>query len=205
MTTVDSPARPGYKTIVNFNRVETSAPSLEHVDLARLTILHYPDPHLRQQCQPVTVFDQKLAALAARMLTLMRKDKGIGLAGPQVGLLIRLFVMNITGEPKDDLVFVNPVIRDRHGNVDGEEGCLSIPGVNVQVRRASRCRIIAQDLSGQPIERDGADLLCRVWQHETDHLDGVLILDRMGPADRIATRRTLRALEESFRARRNGR
>jgi peptide deformylase len=167
-------------------------------DLKKLAICHYPDARLRQRCRPVTEFSEKLAALAERMLDLMCAEKGIGLAAPQVGVLRRLFVMSPTGQRKDGLVFVNPVIRDREGNVEAEEGCLSLPGVNVRVRRARRCRIEAQDVHGRPFSMTGEDLLCRIWQHETDHLDGILIIDRMGPADRLAVRKTLRALEESF-------
>jgi peptide deformylase len=168
-------------------------------ELQELTIVHYPDPCLRKVCEPVTEFDDELAALAARMLELMHAGHGIGLAAPQVGLLKRMFVMNSTGEPTDDAVFVNPEIRDMHGSREAEEGCLSLPEIYVQVRRAARCRIVAQDLNGQPIELEGEDLQCRVWQHETDHLNGILILDRMGPSDRIATRKRLKELEAAYR------
>ncbi len=173
---------------------------LTDVETEKLTIVHYPHPALRKQCAPVDVFDDRLRQLAERMLELMHAQKGVGLAAPQVGLPIRLIVTNHTGEAGDDQIFVNPVIRDMHGNVEAEEGCLSLPGINVQVRRAQRCKITAQDLDGKPIEREGADLLCRVWQHETDHLGGTLIVDRMGPSDRIATRKTLRVLESTFKA-----
>lgn len=168
-------------------------------ELAKLTILHYPDPRLRTPCQTVTEFGAALAALAARMLELMREAKGVGLAAPQVGAMVRLFVMNTTSDPENVGVYVNPAIRNPSGSTEAEEGCLSIPQVNVQVRRATRCTLVAQDLQGRPVELQGADLVARVWQHETDHLNGVLILDRMGPGDRIATRKTLKALEDAYR------
>lgn len=136
------------------------------------------------------------------MRELMHAGKGIGLAAPQVGLLLRLFVMNVTGKPEDDRVYINPVVRDLHGNREGEEGCLSVPEVYVQIRRATRCRIVAQNLRGEPVEEEGEDLLCRVWQHETDHLSGILILDRMGPSDKIATKRRLKELEAAYAAKR---
>lgn len=167
-------------------------------DLDRLAVIHYPDPRLRQQCEPVTQFDDDLAAMAKRMVQLMETGRGVGLAAPQVGVLRRMFVMSVTGEKQDAQVYVNPVIRDREGSVELEEGCLSLPGINVKIRRAKRCRLAAQDLQGSPIELEGEDLECRVWQHETDHLDGVLIIDRMGPSDRIATRQTLKSLEENL-------
>jgi peptide deformylase len=120
------------------------------------------------------------------------------LAAPQGGVLKRRIVVSPTGQAADAMALVNCVIRDREGNVEAEEGCLSLPGVNVRVRRAKRCRLEALDLAGNPLELEGEDLLARIWQHETDHLDGVLIIDRMGPADRMAVRKTLRALEEGY-------
>ena len=111
-------------------------------------IVVYPDPRLRKKCIPVRPgeFDESLGALAGRMLELMKANRGVGLAGPQVGVCRRIFVCNPTGEPGDDHVYVNPVLSDLTGSVEGEEGCLSIPEVHVMVRRAKRCRITAQDV-----------------------------------------------------------
>ena len=175
---------------------------LVSVDLQNLTIVRYPNPCLRKICEPVTEFDEDLQVLADRMRELMHAGRGVGLAGPQGGVLKRLFVMNVTGEEKDDLIFVNPEIRDLHGSREAEEGCLSLPEIFVQVRRAARCRIVARDLNGEPVDRAGEDLLCRVWQHETDHLNGILVLDRMGPSDKIATRKKLRELEAAYKEKR---
>ncbi len=163
-----------------------------------LYIVHYPDPRLRKVSAPVTKFDDELAALAERMLELMRASKGVGLAAPQVGVNRRLIVVNPTGEAQDLRVYVNPAIHEPHGSVEAEEGCLSLPGINVQIRRAQTCRLTAQDLQGRPVELTLADLPARIVQHETDHLNGVLIIDRMGPTDKIATRKTLRALEQTL-------
>lgn len=165
-----------------------------------LSIVHYPDPRLRDTCAPVTGFGDELRAVADRMLDIMHELNGVGLAAPQVGLNYRLFTMNLTGRPEDDLVFVNPEIHDCEGSAEEEEGCLSLPGINVRVRRAMRCRLTAQDLDGNPIEVIAKDLPARCWQHETDHLNGVLIIDRMGPADRIATKKALKSLEETYKA-----
>ena len=169
-----------------------------HLD--KLTVIHYPDPRLRKPCAPVTRFDADLAAFATRMLELMHAGRGVGLAAPQVGVLKRMFVMNHTDDPKDDMVLINPEIRDMHGSREAEEGCLSLPEVYVHVRRASRCRVVAQDVRGEPFEREGEDLLGRIWQHETDHLNGILILDRMGPSERIATKKRLTELEAEYKA-----
>ena len=167
-------------------------------DFKDLRILHYPDPRLRKKCEPVAEFNGDLAALAERMIALMESGSGVGLAAAQVGVNQRVIVVNATGDPQDTEVFVNPLIHEPHGSEEAEEGCLSLPGVRVQIRRAQKCRLTAQDLKGRPIERELDELLARVVQHETDHLNGVLIIDRMGPTDRIATRKTLRALEEQY-------
>ncbi|MFH1746114.1 MAG: peptide deformylase [Planctomycetota bacterium] len=167
-------------------------------DLENLKIIHYPDPRLRQRCESVTEFDQDLATLAEHMIQFMETDRGVGLAAAQVGISVRMFVMSMTGEKKDAEVFVNPVIHDRSGSAELEEGCLSLPNINVNIRRAKHCRIEARNLRGEKFERQADDLECRVWQHEIDHLDGVLLIDRMGPSDRIATRKTLKILEDSF-------
>lgn len=169
-------------------------------DYSELRIIHYPDPRLRAACTPVETFDEDLAALAARMLQLMKAAPGVGLAAPQVGITRRMFVMHPLGDDAVDEVFVNPVIEGLDGAREAEEGCLSLPEVFVKVRRFTRCRITAQDLEGKPVSRVGEDLIARIWQHETDHLDGKLILDRMGPADRIANRKVLRELEARYQA-----
>jgi len=169
-------------------------------DPAKLKIVTYPDSRLRRSCQPVEVFDERLAAVAARMLKLMHESNGIGLAAPQVGLPFRFFVCNITGQPGDDRVYVNPEIDEAEGLAAMEEGCLSLPDVRVTVRRPLGCVIRAQDLGGRSFEEAGEGLLARCWQHETDHLDGRLIVDYMSEADKIANRRVLRQLEAEHKA-----
>ena len=175
--------------------VETEAKNLD-----QLAVIHYPDPRLRKPCEPVTKFDDNLAAFARRMLELMHTGRGVGLAAPQVGVLKRMFVMNHSGDPKDDRVLINPEIRDMHGSREAEEGCLSLPEIYAHIRRAARCRIVAQDVNGDPIDVEGEDLLCRIWQHETDHLNGVLILDRMGPSERVASKKRVKELEAEYKS-----
>src|SRR5258705_8968063 len=143
--------------------------SLAGVKPEALTIIHYPDPRLRKKSQPVTVFDDTLRQVAGRMIELMRAEKGVGLAAPQVGLNIRMFVANPTGKPEDDRVYVNPELCDLEGAEESEEGCLSLPEIRVNVTRATVSgRMRAQDLSGQPFEQGAEGFLTRVWQHETD-------------------------------------
>jgi peptide deformylase len=168
-------------------------------DVDKLRVVYYPDPVLRAVCQPVEQFDQTIAALVRRMFELMRRDKGIGLAGPQVGVPLRLFVCNPTGEPEDDMVCINPQLDGLTGAEEREEGCLSLPNVSIPVRRATHARIQACDATGKTYERDGTDLLARVWQHENDHLDGRLIVDYMSEASKIANRRALKQLQTEFK------
>ena len=167
----------------------------------QLHIIRYPDPRLKKKSLPVTEFDAGLRQVADRMFELMREARGVGLAAPQVGLNIRLFVMNATGKPEDDRVYVNPVLSDADGSEDVEEGCLSIPDVLVKVNRpTARVTMRAQDLSGQPFEQTEEGFVTRVWQHETDHLNGVMLTDRMGPVAKLTYRKKLRELEEEYAA-----
>jgi len=172
---------------------------LPSIDTATLKIIKYPDPRLRQVCEPVTRFDDSLRALALRMLDLMHEAKGVGLAAPQVGVLIRMFVCHAIADSEKQMILINPELADLQGQVAGDEGCLSIPDVTVEVRRAESCTILAKDLNGDPIRATGTDLIARCWQHECDHLDGRLITDRMSDADKIANRRALKTLESEFK------
>lgn len=161
-------------------------------------IVVYPDPRLRQVCAPIREFGEETAALAQRMVELMKEGNGVGLAGPQVGVCLRIFVASPTGEPGDAQVYINPELDDLVGSVEAEEGCLSLPDIRVNIRRARRCRIKAKDATGKPIEMEGEGLIARIWQHETDHLHGRLIIDRMDATDRIANRKKIAELEEKF-------
>lgn len=167
--------------------------------LSKLRIVLYPDPILKKKAAAVTEFDPSVKALAERMLELMREDKGVGLAAPQVGIGLRLFVCNPTGEPGDDLVAVNPTLAELTGAEEREEGCLSIPGVTVTMRRAARAVLEAYDPNGRPIRIAQSDLPARIWQHEIDHLDGKLIIDNMSTSDEIANRRALRQLRDAYK------
>lgn len=166
------------------------------VPTERLRILSYPDPALRTPAEPVERVDDAVRAVARRMIELMYEARGVGLAGPQVGLPWRIFVANTTGEPGDDRVFINPVLRDPARQTERyEEGCLSLPEITGEITRPVSITIDALDEQGQPFTLTGAGLDARCWQHECDHLDGILILDRMTPADRDANRRAIRELE----------
>lgn len=179
--------------------------ALKIPDPARLRIVNYPDPVLSKRAVEVTEFNETISTLAARMLELMREAKGIGLAAPQVGIGLRLFVCNATGQPGDDLICVNPTFLDLSGAEENEEGCLSIPNVNVRMRRPCKVLMSTCNLRGERIELNAADLLARIWQHETDHLDGKLIIDNMSATDEIANRKALQQLRDAYKRRKGKR
>lgn len=164
-----------------------------------LKIVLYPDPRLKKVSAEVRAFDESLKALAGRMFEVMRENRGVGLAAPQVGQNIRLFIINPTGKPEDDRVYVNPVLTElSHQEEEGEEGCLSIPQINVDVFRNKTVHIAARDLEGNPFEQTETGYVARIWQHENDHLDGILLTEKMGPVAKIANRKLLKDLETRY-------
>jgi len=173
------------------------------VDPESLRIVRYPDPVLRRRAEPVDPSDEDVRAVARRMIELMHEAEGVGLAGPQVGLPWRIFVTHGGDEDPVDRVFMNPVLTltapdgERSPLEVMEEGCLSLPGIHVDVRRPRHAAIEATGLEGEPVSMAAEGFLAKVWQHEFDHLEGVLIIDRMGPRDRITNRRSIRDLELS--------
>jgi peptide deformylase len=162
-----------------------------------LKILKYPDPVLSQPGEPVTEFNGELRALVADMFETMYSAQGIGLAAPQVGVSKRLTVIDLSlgKEPKDKLVLINPEIISREGRLYEEEGCLSFPDIREKVARAAKVRIRAQDEYGKWFEVDGEELLSRAFQHEIDHLDGILFIFRMSPLKRNLNLRKIRKLQ----------
>jgi peptide deformylase len=160
-----------------------------------LDIRTFGDPVLKTRAAPVDTFDEKLARLTDDMLATMRENDGVGLAANQVGRLKRVLVASVEDE---DYVIVNPVIDDRATTTErGPEGCLSIPGINVEVDRATGVTVTGQDVSGEPLRIEAQDMLARVLQHEIDHLDGVLILDR---TDRESRKEAMREWREHLLA-----
>lgn len=166
------------------------------VDSTKLTIQHYPASVLREPTRPIEEIDQTVRDVARRMLELMWEADGVGLAAPQVGLPWRMFVTNAREADPVDRVFINPVVKPGDGPITPmEEGCLSLPGINVEVRRPPSATVTAQDLDGNEFTLRAEGFLARVCQHENDHLDAVLIIDRMSPMDRLATRKTIKELK----------
>jgi peptide deformylase len=164
-----------------------------------LKIILYPDPRLKKMSEPVTDFDARLHDIVVQMFKLMRESHGVGLAAPQVGVNLRLFVMNPSGEAGDDQVYINPVLSEPAGQEEAEEGCLSLPDIRVKVNRNKIITMHAQDLEGQAFQQSANGFIPRVWQHEFDHLNGILLTDRMGPVAKMTHRKRLKELEELYR------
>jgi peptide deformylase len=180
------------------------------VDPATLRILHYPADALRRKAAPVPTVDDEVRAVAQRMIELMREAEGIGLAAPQVGLPWRLFVAEVPpGEDRSadadpvsatlgPLVFINPALRAFEGAPEPfDEGCLSLPEITGQVLRPPQVTVEATDVEGRPFEMCVGGLLSRCVQHEHDHLDGVLIIDKMTQMSRMKNRAAVRDLERA--------
>jgi peptide deformylase len=173
-----------------------------------MKIVYYPHPALRHKAVPLTAIDNRVRQYAAEMLGLMYEAHGLGLAAPQVALPFQMFVMNSTADPEQrdkELVLINPVILERKGNIEGEEGCLSFPHLFQKVRRAKSVKVQAYSLKGEDLLLEVAgsspeEQLCsRVLQHEIDHLHGELFIDKMGPLGRLASRGPLREFERDYR------
>ena len=160
-----------------------------------LPIRTFGDPVLREPGREVEVFDDALRRLAEDMLETMYEAPGVGLAAPQVGRSIRLVVIDVGEGP---LRLVNPKLSEHEGEQDGEEGCLSIPGVYFPVKRAMKVRCDAKDPSGKDVTVRGEGLLARALQHEVDHIDGVLFVDRLDPENRREALRMLREQQLGF-------
>lgn len=160
-----------------------------------LKICTYPDKVLRRRADIIEEIDEEVLETARRMAITMHENAGAGLAAPQVGVSSKLIVINPTGEPEDQQILINPTIVERRGDMEGVEGCLSVPGVSGIVRRSAQVTVVGYDLDGNEVEIKAADFLARVLQHEIDHLEGMLLIDRMKPESRIEVREALKSLE----------
>jgi len=156
-------------------------------------VVIYGDPVLRRRADEIGAFDDSLRELVSDMFETMRAYNGVGLAANQVGVPQRVFVLDVpVGDGlRERFAVVNPVLDQREGKESGEEGCLSIPGIYEDVVRATKLRLRGCDEHGRPFERVVEDFLARAIQHETDHLDGVLFTDRLGPLKKQFLRRQL--------------
>jgi peptide deformylase len=168
---------------MNYIGLESSMPVL--------TILEYPDTRLRKKALPVQIVDEIITALVDNMLETMYAAPGIGLAATQVNVHKRVVVIDVSEEKNTPLCFINPVITEKTGTEEMEEGCLSVPGIFEKVTRAERVSVQALDRQGQPFEMEVDGLLAVCIQHEIDHLEGKLFVDHLSTIKRLRARKKL--------------
>ncbi len=166
--------------------------------MKKLKVMTYGNPVLREKARPIYKIDDSLRELAGTMIETMHKEDGIGLAAPQIGKSIAMFVIDISPIQEDafPMTFINPEILETHGSCPYKEGCLSVPGVSTEVIRPERIKMRYTDLSGKQHEGVADGILARVIQHEFDHLNGVLFVDHISDENRNEFQPVLQSLEK---------
>jgi len=167
--------------------------------MALLEIRKFPDPVLRKKTERVTKINGTIERLLGDMIETMHAAPGVGLAANQVGVPLQVAVIDLSAREEEEkrhplLVIINPEIISREGSVVEEEGCLSIPGYAEKVKRAARVKVRAQDRAGKPFELEAGGLLAKALQHEIDHLNGVLFVDRLSPLKKSIFKRKLKKM-----------
>lgn len=172
------------------------------IDIEKHRITHYPADVLARAASPVEKIDDNIRQLAEKMTDIMLKNKGVGLAAPQIGVPLRLFIISLNGTREAVKVYVNPTVTPT-GELDAvDEGCLSVPGIFTKIRRYKRCKVTATGLDGSEFTEEADGLFARVLQHESDHINGVTIVNRMDQTARIAHRKQLKKLRKEHEQKR---
>ena len=170
------------------------------IDVEKCKLTRYPAPVLAEPTKPIDPIDESVRHLADRMIDIMIESGGVGLAGPQAGVDLQIFVVSPDGTREKAKVYINPEI-EVSGGLDGhDEGCLSLPGLFARIKRHRKCTVTATDLDGNRFSETGEGLIARAFQHEYDHLQGRTIKDRMNRVQQIAARRRLKELEQKHKA-----
>jgi len=165
-------------------------------DILKCRITHYPATVLAERAQPVEKIDDSIRQLVEKMTDIMMKRKGIGLAAPQAGVSLRLFIISLDGSREKLKVYINPTVTRDGPLIDFEEGCLSAPGIFTKIKRYKKCKVTATDLDGNEFTEEAEGLYARALQHEYDHIEGMTIVNRMGRAAKIAHRKQIKKLTE---------
>lgn len=171
------------------------------IDIEKCRITHYPSEVLVGRAQAVEKIDDDIRRLVDKMIEIMCQHKGVGLAAPQAGVPLRLFVISLDGKKESARAYVNPTVTPSGELVTTEEGCLSVPGIYAKIRRYKECEVTATDLDGNEFTEQAEGLYARALQHEYDHIEGMTIVNRMGQTARIAHRRQLKKLTEQHKQR----
>ncbi len=168
------------------------------VDVDKCKLTKFPTPVLGEKAEPVGEIDVVIRALAERMIEIMLQTQGVGLAGPQAGVNLRIFVVSADGSRENAKIYINPSIETSGDMEVNEEGCLSLPGIFAKIKRFKECTVTATDLEGNEFTEKGEGLLARAFQHEYDHLEGMMIKDRFNRVQQIGARRRLKQLQEDY-------
>jgi len=164
------------------------------VDIEKCRITHYPADVLAKTAEPVKEINKNIRQLAEKMTDIMLENNGIGLAGPQAGVGLRIFVISLDASKETVNVYINPTVTPSGDLYSMEEGCLSVPGVRTRIRRYRKCTVTATDLDGNEFTEEAEGLYARCLQHENDHINGITIADRMGATAKISHRKQLKKL-----------
>ncbi len=167
------------------------------IDIEKCRITHYPAKVLASRAKPIEKIDDNIRRLVEKMTDIMLEHKGIGLAAPQAGVSLRLFIISLDGTRENLKVYINPTVTPtgEPGSID--EGCLSVPGIFTKIRRYKKCKVTATGLDGKEFSEQAEGLYARALQHEYDHIEGMTIVNHMGQAAKIVHRRQLKTLEKA--------
>ena len=172
------------------------------IDIEKCQLTHYTADVLAKSASHIEKIDDNIRQLVEKMIDIMIKNKGVGLAAPQIGVPLRLFIISLDGNRESVKVFINPDVTPT-GELDAvEEGCLSVPGIFTRIRRYKKCKVIATDLDGNEFTEEADGLFARALQHENDHINGVTIVSRMGQTAKIARRKQLKKLSQEHEKKR---
>lgn len=166
------------------------------IDIEKCQLTHYPADVLAGPASTVDEIGDNIRQLVEKMIDVMLKNKGVGLAAPQIGVPLRLFIISLDGKKDDVKVFINPTVTPIGELGVLDEGCLSVPNVYTKIRRYKKCKVTATGLDGRQFSEEAEALFARALQHENDHINGVTIVSRMGQAAKIAHRRQLKKLRK---------
>jgi peptide deformylase len=168
------------------------------IDVEKCGITHYPAKVLTGPAQPIEKIDDSIRRLVTKMTDIMIENKGVGLAAPQAGVPLRVFIISLDGTRENVRVYINPTVKPEGQLVENEEGCLSVPGIYTKIKRYGMATVTATDLDGKTFTEQADGLYARALQHEFDHIEGMTIVSRMPTVSRIAHRKLLKKLEEKY-------
>jgi peptide deformylase len=167
------------------------------INIEKCRITHYPARVLAKRAEPIDKIDDNIRKLVEKMIAIMLENKGVGLAAPQVGVPLRIFIISLDANRDSVRVYINPTVTPASDQLQPtDEGCLSVPGVYTRIRRYKKCTVTATDLNGRQFTEEAEGLHARALQHEYDHIEGLTIVNRMGQAAKIAHRKQLKKLRE---------